>query len=214
MLSWFHKILPREEEFFVLFDRHAVVLMNGAATLRAILDGGPKVPELCNQLFAQEAEADLISHEVLLAIRRSFITPFDRSDIKALITSMDDSIDQMNKTAKAIMLYELTEFDDTMRQMGDLIVEAAKLTGEIVPLLHAMQGNVARLNALTERVAKLEEETDQLQYAGLKALYQGRARKDPLAYVIGAEIYDHLERVADRFEDVASQVNGILIEHL
>lgn len=214
MISWLQKIMPREEKFFVLFDRHAAVTKAGALTLRSILDGGAKVPELCATLFQQEHEADVISHEVLQAIRRSFITPFDRGDIKGLITSMDDAIDQMNKTAKAIMLYEVTEFEDEMRQMGDIIVEAATLTAEIVPLLHAMQNNSQRLNTLTAQVAQLEERSDHLQDAGLKALYRGKGRKDALAFIIGSEIYDHLEKVADRFEDISSQVNGILIEHL
>lgn len=214
MMSWFQKIMPHEEKFFVLFDKHAAILKAGSETLRGLLNGGPHVPELCNKLFSQEHEADVIAHQVILAIRRSFITPFDRSDIKALITAMDDAIDQMNKTAKAIMLYEVTEFEEPMRQMGDVIVKAAALTAEIVPLLHAMQVNANRLNSLTERVAKLEEQSDQLQDLGLKALYHGKGRQDALAFVIGSEIYDHLEKVCDRFEDVASHVNGILIEHI
>lgn len=214
MMSWFQKIMPQEEEFFLLFDRHAAIVKAGSETLRSLLNGGPQVPELCNKLFGQEHEADLIAHEVILAIRRSFITPFDRSDIKALISAMDDAIDQMNKTAKAIILYEVTEFEDPMRQMGDIIVQAAALTAEIVPLLHAMQFNANRVNSLTEQVAKLEEQSDQLQYTGLKALYRGKGRKDALAFIVGSEIYDHLEKVSDRFEDIASHVNGILIEHM
>lgn len=101
-----------------------------------------------------------------------------------------------------------------MRQMGDIIVQAAALTAEIVPLLHAMQFNANRVNSLTEQVAKLEEQSDQLQYTGLKALYRGKGRKDALAFIVGSEIYDHLEKVSDRFEDIASHVNGILIEHM
>jgi uncharacterized protein len=214
MLNWFQKLMPREERFFTLFDRHAACLKAGAHTLRELLNGGPRVPELCARLVQQEHEADLVAHEVLLAIRRTFITPFDRSDIKGLITSMDDAIDQMNKTAKTIMLYDVTAFEDHMREIGDVIVKAADLTVEIVPLLNAMGDNATRLNSMTEQVAKLEELSDQLHDTGLKALYLGKGKADAMAFIIGSEIYDHLEKTADRFEDVASQVNGILIEHL
>jgi uncharacterized protein len=213
-MKWFHKIMPREEKFFVLFNRHAECLKDGAATLRELLGGGPHVPELCARLMAQENEADLIAHEVLEAIRRSFITPFDRSDIKTLITAMDDSIDQMNKTAKAIILFEVTEFEDIMRQMGDVIVKSAGLTGEIIPLLDRLAPNAARINALTKQVVQFEDEADQLHDTGIKALFHGKGSKDPMAFIVGSEIYSHLEKVADRLEDVASQVNGILIEHL
>jgi uncharacterized protein Yka (UPF0111/DUF47 family) len=203
-MKWFHKIMPREEKFFVLFDRHATCIKAGAGILRRILDGGHEVPAHCNALMTTEHEADVIAHEVLEAIRRSFITPFDRSDIKGLITSMDDAIDQMNKTAKAIMLYEVTQFEDTMRQMGDVIVRSADLTAEIVPLLKNMAPNAARLHALTRQVVVFEEESDHLCDAGLKALYLEKGKQDAMAFIIGSEIYDHLEKVAD----------GILIEHM
>jgi uncharacterized protein Yka (UPF0111/DUF47 family) len=206
--------MPREEKFFVMFDRHAACLQAGAGTLRQILDGGPRVPELCATLMAHENDADIVAHEVLEAIRRSFITPFDRSDIKTLITAMDDAIDQMNKTAKAIVLFEVKVFEDTMRQMGDVIVKSAGLTGEIIPMLKNLAQNAGRLNALTREVVHFEEEADRLHDTGIKSLYLDKGRNDAMAFIIGSEIYGHLEKVADKLEDVASQVNGILIEHL
>jgi uncharacterized protein Yka (UPF0111/DUF47 family) len=198
----------------VVSQDHAACLKAGAVTLRELLNGGPRVTELCATVMAHENDADQVAHEVLEAIRRSFITPFDRSDIKDLINTMDDAIDQMNKTAKAIQLFEVTEFEDTMRQMGDVIVHSATLTCEIMPLLSNFGANASRLNALTAQVVKDEEKSDLLYDAGLKALYLGKGRQDAMAFIVGSEIYGHLEKVADRLEDVASQVNGILIEHL
>lgn len=213
-MKWFHKIMPREEKFFVLFDRHAGIILKAAGTLREILQGGPEVKQLCARLMAEEEAADRVAHEVLEAIRRSFITPFDRSDIKSLITAMDDSVDQMNKTAKTILLYDVGQFEEAMAQMGDVIVESARLTAEIVPMLKNMAPNAARIHELTRRAVAFEDETDRLHDAGLKALYHGRGKTDAMAFIIGSEIYEHLEKVGDRLEDVASYVNGILIEHL
>lgn len=214
MLGWFYRIMPREERFFDMFDRHARFLIGGSKSLRAMLDGGPKVKEFCEQIAAQEHEADLVTHEVLQAIRRSFITPFDRGDIRGLITSMDDAIDQMNKTAKAVLLFEVDAFEPQMRETGDLIAKTAALVGDAVPLLRALRPNAPRLNVITEEIVRIEEQSDQVCLDGLKALLHGPARTDAMAYIRGAEIYDHLEKVVDCFEDVANRISGLVIEHL
>jgi uncharacterized protein Yka (UPF0111/DUF47 family) len=111
----------------------------------------------------------------LEAIRRSFITPFDRGDIRGLIVSMDDAIDQMNKTAKAVILFEVDRFAEPMRRIGDVAVKAAALTGEAMPLLRALGPNAPRLNAITGEIVRLEEQSDQLCLDGLKALLHGPA---------------------------------------
>lgn len=214
MFELFKKVMPREERFFDMFDRHAAQVKAGAATLRRILDGGPQVAGLCKTLQDQETEADTISHEVLQAIRRTFITPFDRSDIQGLITAMDDAIDQMNKTAKTVVLYEVQSFEEPMRTMGDVIVKAADLLAEAVPLLRTMRNNSARLHKLTEEIVRLEEESDHLYDEGLKRLYHERGKTDTIGFIIGSQIYEQLEKVADRIEDVANTISGIVIEHL
>ena len=99
MLGWFHKLLPREEKFFELFVQHSEMVVAGAEALRALLDGGEAVPHHYKTIMDREQDADNITREVLITVRRTFITPFDRGDIKDLITSMDNAIDQMQKTA-------------------------------------------------------------------------------------------------------------------
>ena len=214
MFNLFKKIMPKEERFFDLFEAHAACLTAGSLTLRKLLDGGPGVAALCKTLMSQEEEADAIGHDVLQAIRRSFITPFDRGDIKGLITAMDDAIDQMNKTAKAVLLYEIKKFEPEMRLMGDQIIQAAALTAEAMPLLRRMNPNANRLLALSSEIAQIEEDSDHVHDNGLKGLLTTRGRKDPMAFIIGSEIYSHLEKVADRFEDVANTMSGIVIEHM
>ncbi|MDZ4867354.1 MAG: DUF47 domain-containing protein [Alphaproteobacteria bacterium] len=214
MLAWFHRIMPREERFFDMFERHAESLVAGSQAVRGMLDGGATVKEFCDKIAAHEHEADLITHEVLQAIRRSFITPFDRSDIRGLINSMDDALDQMNKTAKNVMLFEVTAFEPGMRETGDLIIKSAALVAEATPLLRTMRANAPRLNHLTEEIVRVEEQSDVVCHDGLKALLRGPARTDAMAYIKGAEIYDHLEKVVDCFEDVANRISGLVIEHL
>ncbi len=214
MLSWFQVLMPKEGRFFSLFDEHAQTLCAGAESLRRLLDGGPDVPEHCAAVARHEEAADDITRQVMQLVRQSFITPFDRSDIIDLTTSMDDAIDQMHKTAKAVTLFEQRAFQPDMVRMGDVIVRTAELTAQAVPLLRTMRNNAAELNSLTEEITQLEEQSDQLYDAGVAALYRGPAKSDPMAYIVGAEIYDHLEKVVDRFEDVANRISGVLIEHL
>jgi predicted phosphate transport protein (TIGR00153 family) len=214
MLGWFQTLLPKEDNFFRLFDAHAATLIKGAEALRNVLEGGDETAHWCQKIVDHEHEADEVAREVLFAVRRSFITPFDRSDIRGLTNSLDDSIDQMQKTAKVITLYEMRSFTPHMRQLGDIAVDAALLTVEAVSLLPAMRRNHGRLNELTERIARLESDSDTLYDQGMKALYEVNKAGDAMAFITGAQVYDHLEKVVDRFEDVANRINGVLVEHL
>src|SRR5262245_6652086 len=107
MLGWFRALMPKEEGFFDLFEEHAATLLRGALALQTLLHDTTSVGVQCEVIVAEEQRADHITAEVMLAVRRTFITPFDRGDIKELVTAMDDAIDQMQKTVKAIMLFEV-----------------------------------------------------------------------------------------------------------
>src|SRR4029078_8310244 len=122
MLRWFHALMPKEERFFDLFARHSEAVLGGAQALRAMMEGGEAVASNCQTVMDREHDADDATREVLIAVRRTFITPFDRGSIRDLITSMDNSIDQMQKTAKSIRQFEVTKFTAQMREMGDHIV--------------------------------------------------------------------------------------------
>lgn len=213
-MKWFHALLPREDQFFDMFEAHAKTLSAGADAMRKALDGGATTGQWCDKIVEHEHAADDIAREVLHAVRRSFITPFDRSDIRGLTNSLDDTIDQMQKTAKAITLYEVTEFAPKMRELADIAVQCAAATQELTQKLHDMNRNQDRLNELTEAVTRLESQSDDVFDEGMKALFLAHRDGNAMDYIIGAEIYDHLEKVIDRFEDVANRINGILVEHL
>jgi predicted phosphate transport protein (TIGR00153 family) len=214
MLRWFRAFLPREERFFDLFARHARVVAQGAVALQGVLQGGEETLTYCQRVNQLEHDADNITREVLTAVRRTFITPFDRGDIKNLITAMDDAIDQMQQTAKAVMLFEVKSFEPTMREMGTLLVECSDLIGKALPLLQSIGQNVAMLTAITEEVTKLEGRVDDLHDIGLKELFLKHRDGNAMNFIVGAEIYDHLEKVADRFDDVANEMNSIMIEQV
>jgi predicted phosphate transport protein (TIGR00153 family) len=222
MLGWFQALMPKEERFFDLFEQHAKIVVAGAGALRGLLQGGDTIETYCKEIFEREAEADEVTRQVLTGVRRTFVTPFDRTDIQDLITSMDDAIDQMNKTAKIITLFEVRSFEPQMQQMGEIIVQAANLVLEAVPLLSAIGKNAGRLTALTANIIRIEEQADQTYDQGLKALFvahrqgntQGNTQGNAMAFVVGSELYDHLEKVVDRFEDVSNEINSLVTDHI
>ena len=212
-MRWFQALLPREDRFFGYFVDHARLLLKASEALRDLLVGGDGVPGACAAIMRYEDQADEVTRTVFLAVRRTFITPFDRSDIRDLTTALDDAIDQMQKTAKSIILFEVREFEPQMRELGDLAIQAAYLTLEATELLHDLGKNASRLNSIAEAVTRIENRSDEVYDEGMKALFQ-KSQDRPMAFIVGADIYDHLEKVIDRFEDVANGISGILLEHL
>jgi predicted phosphate transport protein (TIGR00153 family) len=214
MMRWFQALMPKEERFFELFARHSEAVLAGAVALRAMLEGGDAIQHNYQIVMDREQDADDVTREVLIAVRRTFITPFDRGNIRDLITSMDNTIDQMQKTAKGIKLFDVTEFTPEMKDMADAIVKCSQLMKEAVPLLSSISTHAVRISDLTAQMSSLEGRADELHDIGLKALYQTTGKTNSMAFFIGHEIYDHLEKVVDRFDDVANDLHGIVIEHV
>jgi uncharacterized protein len=214
MLRWFHALMPKEERFFELFARHSHAVLAGAQALRAMMEGGEAVSINCKTVIDREHDADNATREVLIAVRRTFITPFDRGSISDLITAMDNSIDQMHKTAKTVILFDITTFTPQMKEMGDAIVKSAQLLQEAVPLLNSISSHAVKISDLTAQMSALEGRADELHDVGLRELYQSKSKSDPIGFFVGNEVYDHLEKVVDRFDDVANVMHGIVIEHV
>jgi uncharacterized protein Yka (UPF0111/DUF47 family) len=100
-----------------------------------------------------------------------------------------------------------------MKEMSVTIVQAAEKIIEAVALLGTLRDNSAKLHAITEEVTRIEERSDEIHDSGIKALFHKHREGGAMGYIVGAEIYDHLEKVVDRFEDVANKISAIVIEH-
>jgi len=214
MLDWFQRLLPREEKFFPLFERHAACIAAAAQALRGMLDGGEAVSAHCAAVMRHEEDADAITREVLIGVRSTFITPFDRGDIKDLITAMDDAIDQMQKTAKVIVLFEMNAFAPQMRSIADNIGHCSELVRRAMPLLANIGQHAGQLTEICQQISRIEGQADDLYDQGLKQLYSRVKGGDAMEFVRSNEIYDHLEKSVDRFDDIANQIQGIVIEHV
>lgn len=212
-MKFFKAIMPQEVRFFDMFERHAENLVGGSQVMSRMFAKEEDIEEACRQIADFEEKADDVTREVLHAVRRTFLAPFDRSAITDLISSMDDAIDEMKKTSKAITQFDVAHFEPQMRDMAAMAEQGAILVREALPLLRNVGKNHDRLHTITEKIVHLEEEADHLHDAGLKALYQRHLEGNAMDYIVGREIYSHLEKVLDRFEDVANEISGIVIDH-
>ena len=212
MFAWFQKLLPQRGDFFGLFEAHAATLVGAANALQQLADDGSSTQDVLRTIQDREHEADDLIRRVLTEVRQTFLTPFDRGSITSLIGAMDDAIDEMLAAARAIDLYELRELRPEMKEIVGLISEAAAVTAEAVPLLRNVTGNGAALHRLTGKLVGLEGAADDIHAAGLKRAFQS-ARSDPLQFAVAREVFRNLERVTDAFEDVANEIDGIVIDH-
>lgn len=212
MFAWFQRLLPRTGDFFGMFEAHAATLVAAADAMTKLVDGGTPAKQHIDEIDRREHEADDIIRDVLRSVRRTFLTPFDRGSITSLIASMDDAIDEMQATARAINTYDLDRFTPEMRQMVGMIAEAAALTAEAMPLLRNISRNGNRIHQITEKVVGLEGDADDVREAGLKKAFEEQS-DNPMQFIVSREIYKHLERVTDAFEDVANEIDGIVIDH-
>lgn len=213
MFGWFQRLLPKQGNFFELFEAHAATVGAGADALTRLLHDGDNRQDHIREVIERETDADEIIREVLHLVRRTFLTPFDRSAIISLISSMDDAIDEMQAAVHAIDLYDMTLFEQEMKDMAAIIVDSTRVLAEAMPLLRDVAGNGKRLHELTERLVRMEGHADDIHAAGLKKAFNQYGPADPMGFVVRQEIYKHLERIVDALEDVANAIDGIVIDH-
>lgn len=214
MFGWFQRLLPKSGDFFVLFERHGATMVSAAQALVSLTAGEGDRAQLLRTIRDQEHAADEVIREVLHEVRHTFLTPFDRGAITALIGAMDDTIDEMNATASAIELFEVTAYDTQMQEMARVVLDACKLIAESLPLLRDVERQGRRLHELTARIVQLEGQADGIHDAGMRAAFQAqKIMSDPLSFMVSREIYKHLERIADAFEDVANEIDSLVIDH-
>lgn len=215
MFAWFQNLLPKTGNFFELFEAHAESVCGAAQALGRLFNEGSARAEHIREINEREHDADNIIRETLGTVRRTFLTPFDRGAITSLIGAMDDAIDEMQAAANAVDLYDFNDFGPEMRDMVAIIIDSGRLMAEALPLLRDVGANASRLHELTERLVRMEGHADELHRAGLKRAFQ-RFGNDPagaMHFTVRREIFKHLERIVDAFEDVANEIDGIVIDH-
>jgi hypothetical protein len=204
------RLLPREEDFFGLFERHAALTVEGAKEMQRLVQGGQNVRVLTARIREIEHETDVITHACVERLHKTFITPFDRDDIHRLITRMDDVMDFVESASERMALYELRDMTQEVRDLAAVLVRATEAVARAVAGLR----NLRRADAVLEHcieVNRLENEGDEILRNAVAKLFKENA--DPLLVMKWKEVYEALENATDRCEDVANIIEGVVLEH-
>ena len=204
------RLMPREAKFFDLFNAHADRIVEGSRELAKMIGTFDDLEAHAQRIDAAERAADKITHETITLLHKTFITPFDREQIHALITSMDDILDLIQDVAESIALYDLRRITPEAQQLAEICQMSCERVRDTVGLLT----NVKRADAIMkncEEIDRLESDADRVMRAALSKLF--RDESDIKQLIKLRTIYDLLERITDRCEDVANVVEGIVLEN-
>jgi hypothetical protein len=211
LLRAFRSLLPRDERFIERFSAHARLIVPAAEAFRALMLGDGQSEHHVAEIRRLEDEADTITRETVRAIHRTMVTPFDRSQVLDLITALDDTIDLMKETGGRVLRYGVA-FTPEMQGMADCAVRAATEIRDAMPLLGSIDRNVSRLGAMSVAVRAIEGEADELLDRGLRHLFAGDT--SPGHKLTVERVYDLIEAVVDRCEDITDVIDGIIVEQV
>jgi uncharacterized protein len=204
------RLMPREGKFFDLFNLHAERIVEGSRELAAMLGDFSELEAHAQRIDAAERAADKLTHECISLLHKTFITPIDRDQIHQLITSMDDILDLIQDVAESVALYDLRRITPEAKQLADICHMCCERVKETVSLLT----NFKRADAIMkncEEIDRLESDADRVMRSALSKLFR---EENDLKQVIKLRvIYDLLESITDRCEDVANVVEGIVLEN-
>ena len=204
------RLMPREGKFFDLFDAHAARIVEGSRELAAMIGTFSELDAHAQRIDAAERAADKITHEVIKLLHKGFLTPFNREQILDLINTMDDILDLTQDVAESVALYDLRKITPEAKQLADICHMSCERVAAVVALLH----NVKRSDAIMkicEEIDRLESDADRVMRSALSKLF--REENDLKQVMKMRVIYDLLESITDRCEDVANVVEGIVLEN-
>jgi predicted phosphate transport protein (TIGR00153 family) len=204
------RIIPRDQEFFVLFQKASENIVEGAERLKDLLENFDGLRERVRAIEEVEHKGDSLTHEIIKRLNTSFVTPIDREDILALASSLDDVIDLIYGSATRLMLYKVTETTAYAKELGFLILKCAQELHKGVLHLPLSKGR-DRVYEHCVEVNSLENEADRVCRDAIADLFEHE--KDPIAILKWKEIYETLETATDRCEDVANVLEGVALKN-
>ena len=204
------RLLPKDTSFFDFFEQHAELTVRGAHELLALGKGELTASEAAKRIKAIEHEADDVTHRCVAALHKTFITPLDRDDIHQLITRMDDILDLLEDAAQTMSLYDIKAITPEAKRLAELCLGCTEKVKAAVGLLHNMDNSRDILTICAE-IDRLESDADHVMRAAMSKLF--RDEPDVRNLIKLKAIYEILETVTDRCEDVANIIEGIIVEN-
>jgi predicted phosphate transport protein (TIGR00153 family) len=210
---WKH-LMPQDGRFFELFNAHASLVVEGGRELAALVTDMTASPDTraahAHVIDGIETRADKITHETVALLHKTFNTPLDRDEIHQLISRMDDILDLIQDVAESMNLYDIRMLTQEARQLADICVSCCERVKSAVALLPDMD-NAATTLKICGEIDQLESDADRVMRSGMSKLF--REESDVRQLIKIKAIYELLETVTDRCEDVANLIEGIVLEN-
>ena len=206
----FGRLMPKEGRFFDLFNEHAGLVLQGAIELNAFFDDMGNREAHAQNVNSIEKKADKVTHETIQLLHQTFVTPLDRDDIHKLISSMDDILDLMEDVAECVVLYDVREVTDAARKLAEISVNCVEKVKTAVEMLANLDNSQAILRLCNE-IDQLESEADRVMRSAMSKLF--RDEPDTRQLIKLKAVYELLESITDRCEDVANVIEGIVLEN-
>lgn len=201
------RLVPRETKFFDMFAEMASNLVEGATTLRGLLQDYKNVPETVQRIKDIEHKGDDMTHAVVVKLNQTFITPFDREDIHALASALDDVLDFINSAADRLLMYKVDTAPQSAAKLADVIVRQSQELSKAVQLLEKNHQKV--LDHCVE-VNRLENEADAISRDAIGKLFQ--EEKNPIQLIKIKELIEVLETATDKAEDAANVMETVILK--
>ncbi|HZW12453.1 MAG TPA: DUF47 domain-containing protein [Noviherbaspirillum sp.] len=206
----FGRLMPSEGKFFDLFVQHADLCVKGAREMVALMTNFDDLENRVHAIETVEKQADKVTYETLDMLHKTFITPLDRDDIHKLITRMDDILDLLEDAAQTISLYDIKAVTPEAKRLAELCLACTERVKTCVGLLHNMD-NSGQILSVCEEIDRLESDADHVMRAAMSKLF--RDEPDVRNLIKLKAIYELMETVTDRCEDVANIIEGIIVEN-
>ncbi len=201
------RLIPREERFFDLFVEDSANVLSAARHLEEMLRTYDTVDQRAKELFAMEHHGDEISHSIGRRLNTTFVTPFDREDIVALISGLDDVLDLIEEVADTFILYQVDAPTPASQQQARIIVRQCEAIHEATQRLRSFKG----LQQYLTEINRLENEGDRITRAAVAGLFSEKTRATDI--IKWKDIYGLLEATIDKCEDVSDILEKIVVKH-
>ena len=206
----FGRLMTTEGKFFDLFIQHGELCVKGGKELVSLMTNFDDLEHRVHAIETIEKQADKVTHATLELLHKTFITPLDRDDIHQLITRMDDILDLMEDVGQTIWLYDIKQITPEAKRLAELCQACCEKVLASITLLHNMNNAREILNICAD-IDRLESDADHVMRAAMSKLF--REEPDVRNLIKLKAIYEILETVTDRCEDVANIVEGIIVEN-
>jgi len=204
------QILPAERGFFDWFEKGAITAREAARLLTNLLHEFHDAEGRVLQITELEHQGDFIVHETLNLLSRTFITPLEGDEIRALVSGIDDVTDWIEDAADALLLYEVKEPIPEVKALAKLLLQATEQMVEAMPMLREKK-NLPRIHAYTVEINRLENEADRALRNGIARLV--RQRDDWFEFQRWKEILEKIEEATDKCEDVADIMEAVAVRN-